>query len=264
MRIAGETQERDAIPTEQDPRWRAVVARDPAADGKFFYSVRTSGVYCFPSCHARLARPENVRFHLTREDAERAGFRPCKRCKPDRSDLGDSRRKLPATRVEVDIEESSLGLVLVAREADGDGGICAVLIGDDRDALRSDLQRRFPDAVFIDCGDELRALARRVVEHMDSPSLALEVALDLRGTDFQRIVWRELQRIPAGATASYTEIARRIGRPNAVRAVANACAMNPVAVVVPCHRVIASNGGLAGYHWGIERKRALLEKEAVL
>lgn len=256
---------RDPIPTEQDPRWRAVVARDPAADGKFFYSVKSSGVYCFPSCHARLARPENVRFHLTREDAERAGFRPCKRCKPDRR---EGRRALPAARIEVDIEPSSLGLVLVARSADGESGsergICAVLIGDDRDDLTSDLRRRFPGAAFVVGGRDLRALARKVAAYVDAPSSGVEVPLDPRGTDFQRIVWRELRRIPAGSTASYTEIARRIGRPTSARAVAHACATNPLAVLVPCHRVVTSDGRLSGYRWGVERKKALLEKEGAI
>ncbi|HEV2643713.1 MAG TPA: methylated-DNA--[protein]-cysteine S-methyltransferase [Candidatus Elarobacter sp.] len=246
-----------ALPTEQDPRWQAVLARDPAADGTFFYSVATTGVYCFPSCAARRANPANVRFHATREDAERAGFRPCKRCKSDR---GGEKRHRHASELQVAFGESSLGAVLVARSI---SGIAAVLLGDDSDALRRDLQERFPLTTLTNGDATLEALVANVVRFVESPARGLDATLDMRGTEFQRQVWCALREIPAGSTATYTDVAERIGRPRSVRAVAQACAANPLAVVVPCHRVLRRDGQLSGYRWGIERKRALLGREAV-
>lgn len=237
---------------EQDPRWKTIVARDAAADGTFYYSVETTGVYCLPSCAARPARPENVRFHPTREAAERAGFRPCKRCKPDQ-------RSGPRPRAEIRfaIGESSLGLVLVAQSP---AGLCAVLLGDDSRALQHDLQQRFPGAALTE-SDTLDTFAGEVVRFVEAPARGLDVPLDLRGTEFQRRVWQALREIPAGSTRSYADIAQRIGKPGSVRAVAQACAANALAVVVPCHRVVRRDGGLSGYRWGVERKRALLERE---
>lgn len=155
--------------------------------------------------------------------------------------------------------ESSLGLVLVARMS---RGICAVLLGDDRDALFQNVQERFPGFAIVEGGAALEVLASEISSFIDSPARRLNVPIDLRGTDFQQLVWRALREIPAGETASYTEIAHRIGRPKAVRAVAQACAANPLAILVPCHRVVRSDGSLSGYRWGIERKRALLDREA--
>jgi AraC family transcriptional regulator, regulatory protein of adaptative response / methylated-DNA-[protein]-cysteine methyltransferase len=139
-------------------------------------------------------------------------------------------------------------------------------MGDDRDALREDLRRRFPGVTLVDGqgGSALGAAVAGVIRFIESPDRHLAMPLDLRGTDFQRAVWRALREIPAGSTASYTDIANRIGRPTSVRAVAQACAANPLAVVVPCHRVVRSDGELAGYRWGLERKRALLDLEASL
>ena len=158
------------------------------------------------------------------------------------------------------IGESSLGLVLIAQSA---SGLSAVLFGDDRQALRRELQSRFPRTTLVE-GEAIAAdsLAAKVLELVESPAEALEVPLDLRGTDFQRKVWQALQTIPAGSTVSYTDIATRIGVPTAVRAVARACGANPLAVVVPCHRVISRGGKLSGYHWGPERKQALLARES--
>jgi len=242
--------------TEKDPRWKAVVARDAAADGTFYYSVGTTGVYCFPSCAARLAKPENVRFHTTREEAEHAGFRPCKRCKPDRRE----RQRVDAREeIRFAIGESAVGDVLVAQSAKG---ISAVLLGDDRDELRRDLEQRFPDAALIEGGRELEALAEEVIGFVEVPTRGLEVSVDMRGTEFQHKVWNALRQIPAGSTVSYTEIARQIGMPNSARAVAQACAANALAVVVPCHRVVTSDGKLSGYRWGVQRKQSLLEREA--
>ncbi len=246
MRVAAATRALGAVPNELDPRWHAVATRDSAADGTFYYSVTTTGVYCYPSCAARLANCKNVQFHETREAAERAGFRPCRRCKPDRE------------RVRVAIGESSIGLVLVAH---GNKGLTAVLLGDDRDTLRSDLQERLPGATLSDHGVARDALAAKVIAFVDSPARELDVPLDMRGSAFQREVWQALREIPLGNVASYSDVAVRIGRPNAGRAVAAACAANPLAVVVPCHRVVRRDGGLAGYRWGVDRKRALLERE---
>ena len=174
-------------------------------------------------------------------------------------------RNAPAARGEtetfdVSIAKSTLGSVLVASSR---AGIAAVLIGDDRSALRADLARRFPRAELRNATDRQLALAARVIDAVDHPErAAAPIPLDPRGTDFQRAVWRALREIPPGTTATYGEIAKRIGQPAAIRGVAQACAANPIAVLVPCHRVVRSDGGLSGYRWGVERKRALLEREA--
>lgn len=164
-----------------------------------------------------------------------------------------------AIDMRVAIGQSSLGLVLVARTA---RGVSAILLGDDRDTLRSDLQRRFPRATLLEGDDTLGQLTADVISLVEAPSHGLDATLDMRGSEFQCEVWRALREIPAGTTASYTDIANRIGRPRSVRAVAQACAANPLAVVVPCHRVVRRNGQLSGYRWGVERKRALLALEA--
>lgn len=347
-----------AAAVERDPRWAAVVARDPQADGRFYYSVKTTGVYCRPSCASRRARPENVEFHATREDAERAGFRPCKRCKPGqpsqleqhaatvaracrlievseqapsledlarkaglspfhfhrvfkavtgltprayaaahrarrvREHLGrtatvteaiydagygsngrfyeESSRVLGMTPtryraggantvIRFAVGQSSLGAILVAAS---ERGICSILLGDDPDALLRDLQDRFPRAELIGGDAAFETLVARVVGLVESPGVGLDLPLDVRGTAFQQRVWEALRGIPAGSTASYGEVAARIGSPKSVRAVAQACAANPLAVAIPCHRVVRNDGGLAGYRWGVERKRTLLAREA--
>jgi AraC family transcriptional regulator of adaptative response/methylated-DNA-[protein]-cysteine methyltransferase len=152
-----------------------------------------------------------------------------------------------------------LGVVLVAQSAKG---ICAISMGDDADGLILDLQRRFPRAAITQGGKDFAASVADVVRMVDAPGLGLDLPLDVRGTAFQKRVWQALQKIPAGTTASYTDIARRIGKPKSVRAVAQACGANPLAVVIPCHRVVRSDGNLSGYRWGVERKRALLQTEA--
>jgi AraC family transcriptional regulator of adaptative response/methylated-DNA-[protein]-cysteine methyltransferase len=236
--------------TVSDPRWAAVAARDRQQDGKFFYSVKTTGVYCRPSCAARPARPQNVAFHLTAADAERAGFRPCKRCKPDQAPL--------AAGIRFAVGECSLGSVLVAQSA---RGVCAILIGEDPDELARDLQDRFPHARLIGGDAGFEQLIAKVVDFVEAPRLGLDLQLDVRGTAFQQRAWQALREISAGQTASYTEIAKRIGTPKSVRAVAQACGANALAVAIPCHRVVRNDGGLSGYRWGVERKRALLERE---
>ena len=347
-----------AAATTKDPRWAAIVARNPAADGQFFYSVKTTGVYCRPSCAARPARPENVQFHASCEDAERAGFRACKRCKPNQPPLVEQHaakvteicrlieaaETAPALdelaskaglspyhfhrvfkavtgltpkayavahranrmRTELDrsgtvtaaifdagynsngrfyeksdevlgmtpsnyraggantaihfaIGECSLGSILVAASQ---RGVCAVLLGDDPDALARDLQDKFPRAHLIGGDKAFEQIVAKVVGFVEAPGVGLDLPLDVRGTAFQQRVWQALRKIPVGTTASYSDIAKQIGSPSAVRAVAQACAANMLAVAIPCHRVVRNDGALSGYRWGVERKRALLDREA--
>jgi AraC family transcriptional regulator of adaptative response/methylated-DNA-[protein]-cysteine methyltransferase len=343
---------------ERDPRWASVVAHDAGADGSFLYSVKSTGVYCRPSCAARLPRPQNVQFHGTRADAEKAGFRPCRRCKPDqpslveqhaakvaqacrlieeseqapnlqslatranlspyhfhrvfkavtgvtpkayasahrarrvREQLGrggsvtaaiydagynsngrfyaESDRVLGMTpsryraggvdsAIRFAVGECSLGAILVAAS---DRGICAILIGDDPDALARSLQDQFPNAELIGADHAFEELVAQVVGFVEAPALGLDLPLDVRGTVFQQRVWQALREIPVGSTASYSDIATRIGAPKSVRAVAGACAANALAVAIPCHRVVRHDGNLSGYRWGVERKRTLLAREA--
>jgi len=168
-----------------------------------------------------------------------------------------TRRVAAAMRFVIGV--SSLGLVLVAR---GEGGIRAVLFGEDRDALREELRRRFPDAPIAEGDEALHAVAARVIAGIESPAQAPDVPIDPQGTPFQRMVWQALREIPPGSTATYTQVAERVGAPTSARAVAQACAANAIAVLVPCHRVVRGDGSLSRYRWGIERKRELLEREA--
>lgn len=338
-------------------RWQAVVNRDPAADGEFYYSVRTTGVYCRPNCPARLAHRENVRFHATCEDAERSGFRPCKRCKPTEVSLterqaeavaqtcrliegadeapgldelansvGMSRHHFHrvfkahtgvtpkgyaaahrARRVRDELTrratvteaiygagfnsngrfyESStevLGMTPTAFRAGGDGasirfaigdcrlgsvlvaasdkGVCAILLGDDPDELARDLQDRFPKARLVGGDPDFEQIVAEVIGLVETPSAGLNLPLDIRGTAFQQRVWQALREIPPGSTASYAEVAERIGCPKSARAVAQACGANALAIAIPCHRVVRTDGALSGYRWGVERKSELLKRE---
>src|SRR5580693_127442 len=350
--------EKLATETTNDPRWPLLVARDKKSDGRFFYSVKTTGVYCRPSCAARLARPENICFYTTTAAAEKAGFRACKRCKPaglslteantakiekvcrliERSEetpsleklakhagmsvfhlhrtfkaitgltpsgygaahrtkrvrktLGKSRSVTDAiydagfnsnsrfyesanevlgmtptnfrdgganTAIHFAIGECSLGSILVANS---ERGVCAVLIGDDPLQLMRDLQDQFPKANLIGGEGGYEDLVAKVVGLIEQPGVGLDLPLDIRGTAFQQRVWKALQQIPVGSTASYADIAKSIGMPKAVRAVAQACGANSLAVAIPCHRVIRNDGALSGYRWGVERKQALLDREA--
>jgi AraC family transcriptional regulator of adaptative response/methylated-DNA-[protein]-cysteine methyltransferase len=342
---------------DDETRWQAVVARDAASDGRFVYSVATTGVYCRPSCPARRANRANVRFHETAKAAEQAGFRPCKRCKPAgpslvqhhadtvtvacrliesseqeptldalaaaagmspshfhrmfkavlgvtpkayatahrhkrvREELGRSatiteaiygagfnsngrfyatssgalgmtpnqfRAGGPNAEIKFAIGESSLGLVLIAAS---DKGVCAIFFGDDPDALARDLKQQFPRARLVGGEPAFEQLAAKVIGFVENPRVGLDLPLDIRGTAFQHRVWEALRRIPVGTTASYADIAKAIGAPKSVRAVARACASNRLAVAIPCHRVVGSDGSLTGYRGGIGRKRALLAKE---
>jgi AraC family transcriptional regulator of adaptative response/methylated-DNA-[protein]-cysteine methyltransferase len=145
--------------------------------------------------------------------------------------------------------------------AQSDRGVCAILLGDDPGELARDLQDRFPRANLIGGDGEFEQLVAKVVGFVEAPGIGLDLPLDVRGTAFQQRVWQALREIPAGQTASYTDVANRIGAPNSARAVAQACAANALAVAIPCHRVVRNDGGLSGYRWSVERKRALLERE---
>jgi AraC family transcriptional regulator of adaptative response/methylated-DNA-[protein]-cysteine methyltransferase len=344
-------------PAKDDDRWKAVQQRSPGADGEFFYAVRTTGVYCRPSCAARTPRRENVRFFCEPAAAERAGFRACKRCHPNSiapsqrqaeliasacrriaeaeqipnlAELAQGatlsrfhfhrlfkrvtgltpkayaaalraqrvREKLPDSgsvtaamydagfnsnarfyaqsdaalgmvpsvyrsggngeQIRFAIAQCSLGSIMVAAT---DRGVCAISLGDEPEALLHDLQDRFPRAQLRGGDEDFDRTVAAVLGFVEAPAAGLDLPLDLRGTSFQLRVWQALRAVPPGTTVSYAEIARRLGIPKASRAVGAAIAANPVAVVVPCHRVIRSDGALSGYHWGVERKRALLERE---
>ena len=231
-----------------DARWDAMRAKDRAAEGAFYIGVRTTGVYCVASCGGRPLR-KNVAFYATREQCRAAGLRACLRCKPD----------INRETLRWGIAETSLGLVLVARS---DAGLRLVTLGDDAEALKADLEKRFKHARIVPDNAGLAADLKAVAKLIDRPDHRLTLPIDDQGTELQKAVWAALREIPAGETASYADIARAIGRPSAFRAVAQACGANPLAVITPCHRVVRSDGGLSGYRWGVERKRALLAREA--
>lgn len=342
---------------DDDARWQAVQAKDPGCDGQFVFAVRSTGIYCRPSCPARRPLRENVSFHPTPEAARAAGFRACKRCCPDdvspskrlielmaeacrtieresepprlaaqaraagfspfhfqrtfkaivgltprdyaaqvraarlRSSLVDARTVtqaiheagfssnsrfyaaqrsilgMPARSYRKGGEGLSiryatavcwLGIVLVAAS---DHGVCTILLGDGAATLEQDLARRFPRATLVPADRAFAETIKAVVAHIEAPASGLQLPLDLRGSAFQHRVWQALTRIPPGQTRSYGALASELGVPGAARAVARACAQNPLAVVVPCHRVIGTDGAITGYRWGVERKRALLMRE---
>jgi len=233
-----------------DARWEALRRRDRDAEGAFFIAVRTTGVYCLASCAGRPLR-KNVAFHDTRETARAAGFRACLRCGPD----------LPRETLRFATVQTALGLALVARSS---AGLRLVTLGDDAEALTRDLERRFRSARLTADPEGLKPDLAAVATEIDGRGAALNLLLDARGTPLQQAVWAALRAIPVGTTASYKAIAQAIGRPTAARAVAQACGANPLAVITPCHRVVRADGGLSGYRWGVERKRALLAREAAL
>jgi len=345
-------------PAAADETWEAVRRRDSSYDGVFFVAVKTTGVYCRPSCKSRPPKRENVSFFPSAEAAERAGFRACKRCRPDRlgepdpqveavkracetiasaeealslDDLAKTagmspfhfhrvfkkvagvtpkayaaqmraRRAAESLRtagtvteaiydagfnsssrfyetatarlgmtpsavrrggmgetIRFAVGEASLGAVLVAAT---DKGVCCIMLGDDPDRLLRELQDRFPRAKLIGGDADFEQTVAAVVGLVEAPASHFDLPLDIRGTAFQQQVWQALRAIPPGKTATYTEIARAIGQPKAVRAVAGACAANPLAVAIPCHRVVRTDGDLSGYRWGVERKRKLIDMEA--
>lgn len=231
---------------DDDACWTAVATRDPGAVGRFWYGVRTTGVYCRPDCAARPTRA-NVTFHASTADARAAGYRACRRCEPDRE-----RIRYATTRL-------AFGTLLLACAG---STVIAIELADDAPSALARLRDRLPDARPAADAPGLRTALDGVVAAIatgDVPRLAIAP----RGSAFQQRVWRELQRIPRGTSIGYGELARRIGAPRAVRAVASACGANPLAVLVPCHRVLRGDGSLGGYRWALARKRALLALEGV-
>jgi len=341
-----------------EARWTVVASRQASPAPGFVYAVRTTGIYCRPSCPSRLAKRENVAFFASPAEAERGGFRACLRCRPqdnsyesrDAALIANACRMIEAAEEVPSLEtlaaeaklspfhfhrlfkkltgmtpkayakahradvvranlaeqkgtvtqaiyesgfgsssrfyatskdvlgmapktfakggkgalihyaavNSSLGVMLVA---ESEKGICFIAIDDDEAPLIEDLGKRFPKA-DIRAGDAaFKAKIASIVAQLETPEKSLDLPLDIQGTAFQQRVWEALRAIPAGETSTYSEIAHRIGAPKAFRAVAQACGANKLAIAIPCHRVVSSNGDLSGYHWGVDRKRALLDKE---
>ncbi len=344
--------------TTDERRWQAVETRDGNADGKFVFAVKTTGIFCRPSCTARRPLRKNVLFFLNPDDAAAAGFRPCKRCQPDkvapeqqraerimqacrimeaspepltletlaaqvamspfhfhrlfksiigltpgawqkalrtqrlRDRLADGEK---VTRAAYDAgfqsgsnfyQQADAALGMTARQyrqggeratvqfvvgccqlgeflvAESERGICAILLGRSAEILIAELETLFPKANLISGDAAYAQRVASVVSLLEHPGRDIDLPLDIQGTAFQQQVWQALQEIPAGSTVSYQDIAERIGKPKAVRAVAGACAANRLAVVIPCHRVVRSDGALSGYRWGVERKKQLLSLEA--
>jgi AraC family transcriptional regulator, regulatory protein of adaptative response / methylated-DNA-[protein]-cysteine methyltransferase len=340
-----------------DWRWAAVRSRNSAFDGVFYFAVRTTGIFCRPSCSSRAPKVENVSFFASAADAAGAGFRACLKCKPLETGLVDKNAEIVAHAMEMlrsgeveiatvdelssqlktsvsglqrafriilrlspkevmdimrienfktnvretdvttslyesgfgssrslyekaaerlgmtpaiykkggkgmnisyTIADSPLGKMLVAAT---DKGICAVSFGDTEESLKNELSREFFAAEIFETDAGLKDAVRTIIRGLDGERTILTLPTDLRASAFQMRVWSELRKIPYGETRSYAEIADAIGDPKAVRAVARACATNPVAIVNPCHRVIGSDGKLSGYRWGIERKAKLLQSE---
>lgn len=343
--------------------WEAVLRKDAACDGEFVYAVRTTGVYCRPSCPSRRPRRENTLFFSIPEAAEQSGFRACLRCRPGNVPVRDPQLDLvqrvcrlieatPETESPLTLEglgdavglspfhlqrvfkralgitprqyaeewrvrrlkeslrggekvtnalydsgynssstlyagvQDHLGMTPSAYRRGGEHmrigyaivpcylgnllvaaterGVCAVRMGDSAGELEGILRREFHAASIHQDEEALGGWVREILAYLEGAQLNLDLPLDLKATAFQRRVWQELRAIPYGATRSYSRVAEAMGSPRAARAVATACASNPVALVIPCHRVVREDGSLGGYRWGIERKKALLEREAAL
>ena len=343
-----------SMQTELQNKWQHVVARDARQDGRFVFAVRTTGIYCRPSCPSRRPRRDSVEFFPNPNEAERAGYRACLRCKPTqvseqaryvanarkildgaegivtlaelskgvglspfhlqrlfkratglspreyqsarrvqqvKSGLrkgddvttalydagfgsssrlyeqapqqlgmtpGEYRRGGAGAHIRYAIATTPLGRMLAAAT---ERGLCAVRFGETAAVLERDLRTEFHAAQIHRDDKALREYVEPLLAAIRGENTTIDLPLDIRATAFQRKVWETLQKIPSGETRSYTDVAREIGEPSAVRAVARACASNPVAVAVPCHRVVRSDGELAGYRWGIARKKKLLERE---
>ncbi len=355
------TQQKNPATTPITPKaaeqfWQATLHRDARADGTFFFAVRSTQVYCRPSCPARRPLRQNTVFFRTTQEAETQGFRPCRRCRPKQQDSAialvqrvaavlsrteEESPKLSALAVQVNsspaqlrrafrratgvspkefeqafrltrfkqmlrdgrsvtealyasgygsssrlyektnvhlgmtpasyrkggegmqisytIANTSLGKVLVAST---ERGVSAVYLGENERHLAEELRKEYPKAEIVRTADSHENWMKEIVRRVEGSAPSVELPLDVQATAFQRRVWQELQRIPRGATRTYTQVAKSLGKPRSVRAVARACATNPVSIVVPCHRVIRSDGALAGYRWGLSRKEKLLQREA--
>jgi AraC family transcriptional regulator of adaptative response/methylated-DNA-[protein]-cysteine methyltransferase len=204
------------------------------------------------------------RYHLQRLFKAATGLTPKAYAKAHRQQHVKSHkpptlRNQPSMTIYFAVDRCSLGTILIAQS---EKGICAVLFGDEAQDLRGDLQKRFPKATLIAGDETFQKTVAQIIAMIEQPQLTIALPLDIRGTLFQQRVWQALQKIPAGETRSYSEIAEAIGSPNAVRAVAGACAANAIAVIIPCHRVVRNDGNISGYRWGIERKQKLLQQEA--
>jgi AraC family transcriptional regulator of adaptative response/methylated-DNA-[protein]-cysteine methyltransferase len=338
-------------------RWTMVLAREIKADGRFVYAVKSTGIFCRPSCPSRRPRRELVEFFDSPAQAQQAGYRACRRCAPWERNLQVQKVEAACRYIDTNLE-TTLSLAAIARHVkvspfhfqrmfkrilgispreyqqarragkfksalagdmritdaiyaagygsssrayesipgqlgmtpsefrnQGQGteiryailptevgkllvattarGLCAARFGESDAALAAELRREFRAAEIRRDEDGLRPLAAQIGEMLRGTASSSDIPLDIQGTAFQQMVWSALRRIPRGETRSYAEIASDIGKPKAVRAVANACASNPVAVVVPCHRVVEKSGKLAGYRWGVKRKAALLREEAI-
>jgi AraC family transcriptional regulator of adaptative response/methylated-DNA-[protein]-cysteine methyltransferase len=230
-----------------EARWSALAERDKTAMDAFIYAVKSTGVYCRPLCGSRLPRRDNVTFFNSPSEAEKNGYRACKQCKPDQ-DL-----------IRYTIVHSSLGLVLIAENKTG---VCDIAFGTSRKNLTDQLKHTYPKAKLVEAEELMKKTAASVMAFIDGKR-GTAIAIDRSGTAFQEQVWDALARVPRGETRTYSEIATAIGKPEATRAVALACAANRLAVVIPCHRVIRQDGSLSGYRWGAERKRTLLDREGV-
>lgn len=163
------------------------------------------------------------------------------------------------SEVHFSINQCSLGLLLVAANQDG---VCAIFLHDNQEVLMQNLLEKFPQAKLSDSDNTFKETVAKIIAYIESPTVGIDIALDIQGTDFQQRVWQALKEIPLGTTASYSDIAVRIGSPKAVRAVAKACATNSIAIAIPCHRVVRQDGSISGYRWGVERKRILINREA--
>ena len=343
-----------------EARWQILLAREVCSNERFVYGVRSTGVYCRPGCPSRRPRRENITFFPVPDAAEEAGFRPCRRCRPEsaravspqvemigkvcrlienRADgpvtlanlgqelqtspyhlertfkryLGITPRQyadaLRLERLKANLREdrdvttalydagygssrslyerapeqlgmtpatyrrrgrgmeiayttvySALGRLLIART---ERGICAVSLGDADNSLEKGLRMEYPEAAIRRDDAGLGLWVSKIVSHLCGSEPHLDLPLDVQATAFQWRVWQELRKIPYGETRSYSQIAKALGRPKAVRAVANACAANPAALVIPCHRVVSSSGEAGGYRWGAERKKILLSRESL-
>lgn len=345
------------MPTKRnnDQLWALVLGRSAKADGEFVYAVKSTGIFCRPSCPSRRPRRDQVEFFDSPGEAQHAGYRACRRCRPQQRNAQMEKVEAACRYIEQNLEETlsleqiasavglssfhfqrlfkrslgispreyqqaqragkfkqalqsdsritdaiyeagyssssrayensnqHLGMTPTAFRRHGEGvqisytivsselgklliattprGVCAVRFGESERKLEQDLRREFSAAEILRGDRDLKGIAVTVQNLLTQPASASEIPLDIQGTAFQQRVWSALRMIPRGQTRSYTDVARQIGSPTSVRAVANACGSNPVAVVIPCHRVVQKNGSMAGYRWGVERKAALLRAE---